>query len=85
MNVGGIAIMFVVWKFAQWLHVNEAYSTIVTGASALPSTWSPSAPALKRSAGLNFLTGLLACAKAAPGRKFVAAAARTAAERPALN
>ncbi len=24
------------WKLAQWLHVSEAYSTIVTGASAWP-------------------------------------------------
>ena len=32
------------WKAAQWPHVIEAYSTMVTGASALPSARSGSGP-----------------------------------------
>ncbi len=55
----------VVWKWAQWPHVMEAYSTTVTGASALPTTRSGRGPGfISSSTEISFGPAFLRCASA---------------------
>ena len=49
------------WKAAQWVQVMEAYSTIVTGASALP--WTMSGSGL---GAISSSVATLVCASATP-------------------
>src|SRR5690606_10935605 len=82
------------WKFAQWPQVIEAYSTMVIGASALPSTLSGSEPSASTLAistlplGCGTLAAVelvVGCALALPPESLHAAsrdAADTAASEP---